>query len=135
MSTILKDRDDQKNRPPISWREVKDLFYPATQDLFRAANTSHWHTETFMFYGTTAGPGALTIFAGDRPASSSQTVFTGATIYEPAVFVAHKTITSPAVESAEYNPELVERLLRLDSEAPEATFHNVIDMMDWLDRD
>jgi hypothetical protein len=37
--------------------------------------------------------------------------------------------------SDNYQPEMVERLLRLDAEAPEAKFNNVIDMMDWLDRD
>ena len=37
--------------------------------------------------------------------------------------------------SEEYNPELVASLLRARSEEPEATFTNVIDMMEWLDRD
>jgi hypothetical protein len=39
----------------------------------------------------------------------------------------------PAEE--EYDPEMVALLLRLDAEAPAAEFDNVIDMMDWLNRD
>jgi hypothetical protein len=35
----------------------------------------------------------------------------------------------------EYEPEMVDRLLRLEVQAPEAKFNNVVDMMDWLDRD
>lgn len=35
----------------------------------------------------------------------------------------------------EYNPEMVAALLKADAEKPEASFANVIDMMEWLERD
>jgi hypothetical protein len=39
-----------------------------------------------------------------------------------------------AEDGDEYNPDLVERLRRLDAAPPEAEFTNIIDMMDWLER-
>lgn len=33
----------------------------------------------------------------------------------------------------EYNPEMVERILKADAEEPEAIFDNVDDMLKWLD--
>jgi hypothetical protein len=48
--------------------------------------------------------------------------------------IAYTSCTSWASDN-EYEPEMVARLLRLDTEAPEAKFNNVVDMMDWLDRD
>jgi len=41
--------------------------------------------------------------------------------------------TSDTVD--EYNPEMVAAILRADAEKPEASFANVIDMMEWLERD
>jgi hypothetical protein len=35
----------------------------------------------------------------------------------------------------EYDPEMVAALLKADAEQPEATFADVIDMMEWLNRD
>lgn len=35
----------------------------------------------------------------------------------------------------QYDPEMVIAILRADAEKPEATFSNVIDMMEWLERD
>ena len=42
---------------------------------------------------------------------------------------------STADAREEYNPEMVAALLRADAEKPEATFSNIIDMMEWLERD
>lgn len=38
-------------------------------------------------------------------------------------------------ETTNYNPDLVAKILASDREKPEATFTNVIDMMDWLQCD
>jgi hypothetical protein len=35
----------------------------------------------------------------------------------------------------DYNLEMVALLLRLDTEVPAEKFSNVVDMMDWLDRE
>lgn len=35
----------------------------------------------------------------------------------------------------EYNPDLVADILRADAEPPEAQFNNVVDMLNWLNRD
>lgn len=35
----------------------------------------------------------------------------------------------------EYNPELVKRVLEADAKPPVAKFTNVIDMLEWLERD
>jgi hypothetical protein len=42
---------------------------------------------------------------------------------------------STATKTEEYAPEMVELLLRLDTEKPEAKFNNVVDMLDWLNRE
>lgn len=42
---------------------------------------------------------------------------------------------APTPVTEEYVPEMVSLLLRLDKAPPEAKFNNVVDMMDWLDRD
>jgi hypothetical protein len=34
-----------------------------------------------------------------------------------------------------YEPAMVAQLLKLDAQAPEAKFNNVVDMMEWLDSD
>jgi hypothetical protein len=44
------------------------------------------------------------------------------------------TITTSDL-SDEYNPEMVAALLKADAEPPVATFTNVVDMMEWLERD
>jgi hypothetical protein len=43
----------------------------------------------------------------------------------------------PAVtrDNSEYDEGMVARILRLDAGEPEAKFDNVIDMLDWLERD
>lgn len=40
-----------------------------------------------------------------------------------------------ADEAHEYNPELVDEIKRRDALPPEASFNNVGDMLDWLDKD
>jgi hypothetical protein len=42
---------------------------------------------------------------------------------------------STADVGEEYDHEMVAALLRADAEKPEATFTNVIDMVEWLERD
>lgn len=43
------------------------------------------------------------------------------------------SIVSGNTDNRGYTPQMVECLLRLDAEAPEATFSNFKGMMDWLD--
>ncbi len=38
-------------------------------------------------------------------------------------------------DGEDYNPEMVERVLKLAADEPEAKFDNVVDMMDWLERE
>lgn len=49
----------------------------------------------------------------------------------------HKVLLFVATteHTSHYSPAMVERLLHADVAKPEATFTNVIDMMEWLDRD
>jgi hypothetical protein len=42
---------------------------------------------------------------------------------------------SRASVSEEYKPELVKRVLEADAKPPVARFSNVIDMLEWLDRE
>jgi hypothetical protein len=35
----------------------------------------------------------------------------------------------------EYHPDFVASILQADAAAPEASFNNVVDMLDWLNRD
>jgi hypothetical protein len=37
--------------------------------------------------------------------------------------------------ASDYDPDLVERVLRADAAPAEAAFDNVVDMLDWLERD
>lgn len=39
------------------------------------------------------------------------------------------------VGASEYDPAFVERVLRADAAPSEASFDNVVDLMDWLERD
>src|ERR1700693_3992555 len=41
----------------------------------------------------------------------------------------------PASVAAEYNPDMVAEILRADAAQPEGSFNNVVDMLDWLNRD
>jgi hypothetical protein len=52
-----------------------------------------------------------------------------------AVYTGAAFIASGCEGYGKYEPEMVTRLLRLDIEAPEAKFNNIIDMMDWLNSD
>jgi hypothetical protein len=37
--------------------------------------------------------------------------------------------------AGDYDPEFVASILQADTAAPEATFNNVVDMLDWLNRE
>ena len=37
--------------------------------------------------------------------------------------------------ASDYDPDFVERVLKADAAPVEATFDNVVDMLDWLERD
>lgn len=36
---------------------------------------------------------------------------------------------------SDYNPDFVATIFQADAAAPEASFNNVVDMLDWLDRE
>ena len=38
-------------------------------------------------------------------------------------------------DAEEYDPDFVASILRADAEPPEARFNNVVDMLNWLNRD
>ena len=44
-------------------------------------------------------------------------------------------IVATTERASNFNPAIVTKLLQADAAPPEATFTNVIDMMEWLDRD
>jgi hypothetical protein len=50
-------------------------------------------------------------------------------------YVACWMTISTASVGGEYNPELVKRVLDADAKPPVARFSNVIDMLEWLDRE
>jgi hypothetical protein len=69
------------------------------------------------------------------------TAFTGGSVDAPigrtlvantAGGVSRVTIVAPIDE---YNPAFVESILAADAAEPEASFDNVIDLLEWLDRD
>jgi|SRR6185437_5821356 len=37
--------------------------------------------------------------------------------------------------TSDYDPDFVASILQADASAPEATFNNVVDMLDWLNRE
>jgi len=47
----------------------------------------------------------------------------------------YANVSVEIVEDHDYDPELVKRLLKLDTESPEAVFNDDRKMMEWLDRD
>jgi len=44
------------------------------------------------------------------------------------------TGTTSTAEDEQYNPDMVDEILRADAAPPEAKFNNVVDMLDWLNR-
>jgi hypothetical protein len=68
--------------------------------------------------------------------SCGMTISHGTTISTPGgVYQIVEVGMSIPSGSFGYDPDLVSSLLRADLEKPEAVFDNVIDMMDWLQRD
>jgi hypothetical protein len=49
------------------------------------------------------------------------------------VFATLESTTTTTI--GEYDSDFVASVLRADAEAPEASFNNVVDMLDWLNRD
>ena len=45
------------------------------------------------------------------------------------------TGTTPSEENMHFNRDFVGEILRADTLPPEAKFNNVVDMLDWLNRD
>lgn len=110
---------------------VHERNYPRFNFLPKAESVSGPHRQIEIINGNTS---VLTVdsynrilFMGTADAITCLFVSSGATeIYN---------FTTSATDGLEeYNPAMVASLLKARSEKPEATFANVIDMMEWLDR-
>ena len=98
-----------------------------------------WHK--YIAAGTTISgqEGATIAYASN----GTVTVASGATISSTAMVTAKAyghLVNAVVVLSAQpteekYNPEFVRKILEADARPPAAKFTNVVDMMEWLDRD
>ena len=111
--------------------EHPERTYPKFNFLPKAESLSGSHRLIEVVNANTSVSAAASydriLFVGAAEAITCLFVSSGAT--EVYYFT-----TSAANVHEEYNSEMVASLLRARSEKPEATFTNVIDMMEWLDR-
>ena len=88
--------------------------------------TMHIYETVSNAEGSRIVPG-ITLFAAGTPTGFDDTKYGTASTAIPMIVREY--------DEEKYNPEMVDRLLQLDVEKPEAKFNNVIDMMDWLSSD
>src|ERR1700730_14520020 len=86
----------------------------------------------FFVTETVAGFGGARIFT--TVSDSASTVSVGYGLFSNAT----QTFSLGGVYYAgasDYDPNFVASILQADAAAPEASFNNVVDMLDWLNRD
>jgi hypothetical protein len=85
---------------------------------------------------TVSGPTGAVIVTGVSDSMTMRVVGYDWSSNATAGLTLSVTFFSGHSESAnEYDPAMVEHLRRLDAAAPEAKFNNVVDMLEWLNRD
>ena len=55
--------------------------------------------------------------------------------YYELLTVVQAAVVPAMMRDEQYNPDLVAEILHADAKPPEAKFNNVVDMLDWLNRD
>ena len=78
-------------------------------------------------YGSNAEVTAVTSISGSMATTAATTIAFVDTVLMWS--------TQASVAHEKYDAAFVKRVLDADAKPPEAKFANVIDMMDWLDRD
>jgi hypothetical protein len=78
--------------------------------------------------------GAVIGYASNAPMITSGTIIsTAAMVYEHIVGAV--VVLSAQPTEQQYDPEFVRKIREADAKPPVAKFTNVVDMMEWLDRD
>lgn len=124
---------------------LKKEVYPVGHLAFQAAGAISG--EAIIIQGSTSNTTVVTApvaptragWTGAATAITTQagwTSTTAGTMIGQAGWQIVQTTLAPVEQVIiEYDPQMVERLLQLDAQAPAAVFDDDQQMMDWLDRD